>query len=330
MTKIALIIPYFGKFSATFPLWLESAKANSTVDFFIYTDNPVPSGLTDNIKWTVTDFESVKKRINEKSGFKVNLKNPYRLCDMKPCYGDVFYNDIKDYDFWGFCDVDLIFGDIRKFVREEDASSYDKIQELGHFVLLRNTDALRTAYKGKYIKETPYKIAFRSKYNIGFDEGGEGEYGFPNIVKSMGYKSLFRRDFFDVKTDEFLFKHKAYKDGKAYLKHAEYFLYDNGRLYAKNQNEDALEERMYVHLQGRIMQNYVKDKKKFYIIPNAFVNDMEEYNNKEFIENQLKIYKNKMKATKKYRIKRKLYIATMLLLKGKLLDKNWRLYVFGG
>ncbi|MGM9777260.1 MAG: DUF6625 family protein [Prevotella sp.] len=41
MNKIALVIPYFGKFNNYFHLWMESAKRNETVDFHIYTDQQV-------------------------------------------------------------------------------------------------------------------------------------------------------------------------------------------------------------------------------------------------------------------------------------------------
>ena len=44
------------------------------------------------------------------------VNSPYKLCDYKPVYGLIFDEDLQDYDFWGHCDVDLIFGDIRKFI----------------------------------------------------------------------------------------------------------------------------------------------------------------------------------------------------------------------
>ena len=46
---------------------------------------------------------------------------------------------VKKYDFWGYCDLDLIFGDIRKFVNEEVLNTYEKIYNRGHLTLFKNS-----------------------------------------------------------------------------------------------------------------------------------------------------------------------------------------------
>ena len=125
MKKIALVIPYFGKFNNYYHLWMESAKCNKTVDFHIYTDQQVEA--SGNIKVHQTSLSEISNltvrklsKILEDNNFcniKVcGVKSPYKLCDYKPIYGLIFDEDLQDYDFWGHCDVDLIFGDIRKFI----------------------------------------------------------------------------------------------------------------------------------------------------------------------------------------------------------------------
>jgi hypothetical protein len=34
-------------------------------------------------------------------------------------YGEIFANELHEYDFWGFSDIDLIWGNIRNFYTEE-------------------------------------------------------------------------------------------------------------------------------------------------------------------------------------------------------------------
>ena len=49
-----------------------------------------------------------------------------------------------EYDFWGYCDIDLIFGNIRKFITDDILDKYDKILSRGHFTLFRNKDSINT------------------------------------------------------------------------------------------------------------------------------------------------------------------------------------------
>jgi hypothetical protein len=63
----------------------------------------------------------------EKLGFGVNIKHSYKLCDFKPAYGFIFFELIENYDFWGYCDIDIIFGSIRDFITKEILESHDLI-----------------------------------------------------------------------------------------------------------------------------------------------------------------------------------------------------------
>ena len=39
------------------------------------------------------------------------------MCDYKVAYGEMFQDYIKEYDFWGHCDMDMIFGE-ENFINE--------------------------------------------------------------------------------------------------------------------------------------------------------------------------------------------------------------------
>lgn len=112
---------------------------NSTIDFLICTDQKVDSNAA-NIKVFTTNLLEIKKRIEELIKFKVCLSSPRKLCDYKGLYGLIFQEYTKNYDFWGFCDSDLIFGNIRTFLTDDILNNYDHILGLGHFQLQRTSD----------------------------------------------------------------------------------------------------------------------------------------------------------------------------------------------
>ena len=56
----------------------------------------------------------MKERIQRIFDFPISLERPYKLCDYKPSYGEVFKDELAGYDFWGNCDIDLVWGNIKK------------------------------------------------------------------------------------------------------------------------------------------------------------------------------------------------------------------------
>ena len=109
-----------GKFPWYFPYFLHSCRYNPTVDFLILTDNNDPSfELPTNVKIIPYSLGQFKTDAAKALGFDVAVESYYKLCDFKPAYGTVFADYIKEYDFWGYCDVDVIFGNIRAFMTDE-------------------------------------------------------------------------------------------------------------------------------------------------------------------------------------------------------------------
>ena len=127
--SITFLICWQGDFPWYFPYFLQSCQYNPSVDFLIFTDNEDPSiHLPPNVKLIPYSIEQFKADANKVLGFEVALQSGYKLCDFKPVYGCIFYDYIKDYDFWGYCDVDVIFGNIRSFMTDELLSEYDIIR----------------------------------------------------------------------------------------------------------------------------------------------------------------------------------------------------------
>ncbi len=310
MKKIVLIIPYFGKLPNSFKYWLISAKYNATIDFFIYTDNPRDVDCPQNVIWKQMKFEEIQKRLSEKIGFEANLKNAYKLCDVKPAYGDIFASDISDYDFWGWCDIDLVFGNIRHFITDELLSEYEKIGYHGHFTLIKNTDKMRKMYLQAVGKEFPYKTVYKCGENLIFDEGGVSGYGFPVICEQNNVKSIWKRWFTDVYTETFEFKSKDYdENGNLYWRDFSHAEFNEGKLAIWHPDNNSYQESLYIHFQGRKMVAQPKAVfDVFFMVPNRFLCELSESSERNVIDDK------QTHVNIKRRRKRKSILARLRLL----------------
>lgn len=297
MNKIAIICPYFGVFPSNIGLTLESMEKNSFIDWYIFTDIKNCYGEYKNIKFIKYSFYDIKKAIKEKIGTKID--NAYKLCDYKPTYGYLFESYIINYEYWGYCDLDVIFGDLSKYLNLDKLNNYSKIYDLGHLSILKNTKEIRECFKKFKYKNKTYSDILNSKYIFVFDETyDENHKGVNGILEKMGYKIYDSRDEYadlNIKYNNFypnyFAKYKYY-----------YFIYKNNKLYLqKLYDVNYSKEVAYVHLQKKKnlkVMCYQKDQ--FIIIPKGF------YDIQDVTKNMF--YKMNFKALwyLKFRIKRKL------------------------
>ena len=114
-TKIIFIIPCIGKYPWYFPYFLKSCVYNADIDFKILSDSDIPLSVKpDNVELIPYSLEKFNEDATKALGFKINIEQAYKLCDFKPAYGSIFSDYVKGYDFWGYCDIDVIFGNKRE------------------------------------------------------------------------------------------------------------------------------------------------------------------------------------------------------------------------
>ncbi|MDP9046725.1 MAG: hypothetical protein M3N14_01225 [Bacteroidota bacterium] len=170
--SIALLVCYFGKLPWYFNYFVHSCRYNPTVDFFIVTDDTIFAGqLPPNVKLIYKTPAEVSALASLKLGFGVNINYSYKLCDFKPAYGLIFSETLAGYDFWGHCDIDIIFGNIRAFITDELLDHYDLVSVRhdyisGCFLLYRNTGKLNTLF----LHSKDYRKVFTSDKHYCFDE----------------------------------------------------------------------------------------------------------------------------------------------------------------
>lgn len=172
MKSICIIIPYLGKWPRWFSIYLETCRYNPTINWLFFTDCSAPKGINQNIKFLKMDLRDFNSLASKKLGLKVNLKNNYiyKVVDFKPAYGIIFEDYLNKYDFWGYSDLDVIYGDIRKFVTSDMLETYDVITAkkeylVGHFTLYKNCDKINKLYQ----KTRDYKRVFihtEKRYNF--------------------------------------------------------------------------------------------------------------------------------------------------------------------
>jgi hypothetical protein len=173
MKKILVFICYFGKAPWYLDYFMQSCIDNKDVDFVFYTDIQEITFTGDNLKIIPISFEEFTRTINNYFSFDLNIKHPMKLCDIRPSFGEVFQDQIEGYDFWGYCDVDVVFGKIRYFLDDSVLEDNDVIftkpdYPTGFFAIYKNQANINSLYKS-----TPdYIKVFQDEKLLCFDECG--------------------------------------------------------------------------------------------------------------------------------------------------------------
>ena len=169
--SIAIVIAHFGPWPVWVNFFLESCRANKTVNWILFSDADPPDNRCANVKHVTIDFREYRKQISRELGIEVEADDPYKLCDIKPALPLIHAELLGSYDFVGFGDLDVIYGDIRAIYDEHILSNYDLLSTSpdrvsGHFCLMRNRTDLITAFR----RARGWKDAMSRRDNVGFDE----------------------------------------------------------------------------------------------------------------------------------------------------------------
>lgn len=196
--SITILTCWYGAYPWYFPYFIHSCSYNPSIDFIILTDNQsfIPN-KSQNVKIIHKLLKEIKNTATKKLGFTVNIDYPYKLCDFKPAYGFLFQEIIKDYDFWGHGDIDVVYGNIRDFMTEYVLNNYDIISSrhdyiTGAFCLFRNNNEMNTFF----MESKDFKQVFSSAEHYCFDEcaflwkeleSGASIFDYPDNIQSMTY-----------------------------------------------------------------------------------------------------------------------------------------------
>jgi hypothetical protein len=171
--SIAILIPYFGKWPEWVDLFFDSIERNATIDFHFFTDCDITISCAENIFFHPISFDDYIVNAQQYISTHINIPNAYKICDLRPLLGLIHYGTIKSYDFYGWADIDLLFGDIRSFYTPDILDEYQVLSNhndriSGHFTLFKNTLKNRK----QYLKIYKWQEALQNPSFVGIDEHG--------------------------------------------------------------------------------------------------------------------------------------------------------------
>lgn len=267
MKSIIVIFPYFGKLPPQYKMWRASALYNTDVDFLFFTDCNVESAKNIMVhKMTFADF---KQMVQSKFDFPIVLDRPYKICDYRPAFAYALSDYIRGYDFWGWGDLDVVYGNIRHFITEEVLSHYKMISGWGHFTLYHNDEDTNTFFMKPIDGYKDYKEVFTQPSSLYFDEYNYK--GFGDKWVQCRPKDCWLEWYFDnlsrpKEAYHFCSLNRGWKqvifehiDNKLYI-----IRFNNGQIEKK--------ESLYAHFQHRgYMKDRVVNYNHFLVTPKAII-----------------------------------------------------------
>lgn len=264
MKKICIIACYFGKLPEYFKLWKKSCERNSTIDFLFITDQDIESDVSNFIVKKMQIFE-LERLIQVKLRMKdARLKHPYKVCDYRPAFGIIFEKELKSYDFWGHCDLDIILGDLRQFFTCKILNENQKILKNGNLSLYKNQENINLLFK-KDGAIYNFKKVFTSDENYAFDEFT----GINKIVTANNI-SIFEREIYaDIDP-----KYKNFKMCNLKNYENQIFIYEKGKVFMYYLENNILKKRelSHIHFQKKNIKTNKADSINNYIISNTIIN----------------------------------------------------------
>jgi len=182
--RLAIVIPYFGAWPAWINFFVESCRWNRDVDWFLFSDNDPPDNRCSNVRHVRLSFADHNSLVSEALGIHFTPRDPYKLCDIRPALPLVHRSLLAGYDFVGFGDLDVIYGDLRSFYDDGTLDSYDLLSThanriSGHLCLMRNEDRMISAFK----QIRGWRKLFEQDQHAGTDERE-----FYNVFRGRGAK----------------------------------------------------------------------------------------------------------------------------------------------
>lgn len=284
MRKLCFIIPYFGTLPNYFQLFLNSCARNPGYNWLLLTDDMRAFDYPENVNRVEMTFAECRGLVEKKLGFETTLRYPYKLCDVKPMYGYVFQDFISDFEYWGYCDVDMLVGNLSRFLTDDFLAAYDKVFCLGHMTIYRNTPENNKVFMRDYNGCVLYKEVMTQAKTMTFDEEWRDDRNINQLFKSHG-KRVFEEDWslnFSISHNEFRKTTRVGWD-KAPKTHGyivedyvpSVYTWEDGNVccYRKEGGKIQRKEYPYIHLQWRNMRigEGVEALKTFKIVPDEFL-----------------------------------------------------------
>ena len=112
----------------------------------------IPADVPANVRFIKLSGPDIEGLVRRKLGIPVSLEQARKLCDLKPAFGKIFEDHLRDFPWWGYCDNDMVLGRLNGFLRPQYFEKYDIISTYpgylsGPFSLYRNTEKIKLLFR---------------------------------------------------------------------------------------------------------------------------------------------------------------------------------------
>jgi uncharacterized protein DUF6625 len=244
-------------------LMVRSMANNPDVHWLLLTDQPV-ADAPPNVSVHLYKFRDLVARIQSQFDFEICLERPYKLCDFRPAFGEIFREELAGYAYWGHCDLDVVFGQIRTHLPPE-AFEADKILIQGNFALYRNTAEATTWFRHE-IDGISYRDVMTNPAAMHFDEMAGMQY----VLRDLGVPYWGNDVIFDLSFRRYRTR-AEHPDGRDPRRYA----WEEGEICEYRLEKGAVVRRtaLLVHLQKRTMRAPSDDvlaADRYWILANGF------------------------------------------------------------
>lgn len=140
-----------GKLPNYFGYYVASCKKNPTINFIVINDTIDKNYIDENISFIKMSLKELNQFSSQQLNTSINLKSAWKINELKPLFGNIFKENLSKYDYWGWCDLDIIWGNIRNFLTDNLLEKHQVVTtkefwSAGHFTLFKNTPICNNLY----------------------------------------------------------------------------------------------------------------------------------------------------------------------------------------
>lgn len=152
MNTIALVATRFDEPPPWLEFWLLGVKLlNPIVDVLLFSDCIESRADIPNLKVVPMSFAEFVRQASERIGVNVPAKRYNKVYDLRPTFGESLEPWLREYQLWGYTDMDCILGDLN-LMSTGDGCQYDAylVSEkypMGFLSFFRNCDHINTAWR---------------------------------------------------------------------------------------------------------------------------------------------------------------------------------------
>lgn len=279
---LALIVPYYGTFPEYTKIFFHSLKYNAGLDLILITDQELDVQL-ENLIVIKKSFKEFKNDIQKLFDFEIALETPYKICDYRAAFGMLLEDILSPYKYWGYCDLDVVLGDVLEFLPSNVLEKFEKFYQNGHLTIFKNTyeNNRRFMLQGGL----DYKDVFTTNIMKIFDEIE----GIQKKYELLGVPTYTPRDCADITPWKNQLKRVETGIPKSKIKAFNFdnqlFFWENGKIFRgyidPNTQEIKYDTFNYLHFQKRPMKinfDLNENTKSFFITSDGIFEKNEGFN----------------------------------------------------